>query len=799
MRAIKAGKPKTKRLIVFENAIICIILFVTYLGEYIMKIRFTFLIILSLLLSNICFSQSGWVSKFFNNTHTFTKILQRDSTNYIALCSDSKYYCKSSDAGNNWLCFQDYAFDSIYSYFDGQFVNAQTGWIVGLNSQFYDGAIFKTTNGGFNWIRQNSGFTNSGYYCLCFLDANTGWIGASGGTIGQLLKTTNGGTNWTIQDFPGAFQIRSVKFFNNNTGWISGPSGLLDRTTDGGITWLQKTVNNIPCSNSQYRNLFALNATECWVLVTCSPNYTLVYSHLFKTVDAGDNWNLMYSYTDSLNTNSHSFWYVNFINSTTGFSNGAFNFIIRTTNSGLIWNRIDVGSGGAYPIISSLLPINSNEIFAGGGFSGEGSSFYDPYNYILKSTNTGLNWIFKTYNWEYNFSRIVFPDINTGFVISDTGKIFKTSNNGSNWNLIFNNNNYRLKEIFFVNNSTGCIVANPTFYNYGRILRTTNSGINWTEAFNSPDLPIYSIKFTDQQNGWASCDSNRLLKTSNAGLNWNLINLSSDTTYDILCISFINNSTGWLLGHYFYPSYPSGYEINTIWKTSNSGINWSNIYDSLGFCYNYHIKFIDNFNGYKLSQYPYRLQKTTNGGINWFNLNVILTPFCLDFINQNTGWVGGRSGQATAVIYKTTNSGFTWTLQFSNPKSTIVNSVFALDSNNAWLCGDYSSIFTTTNGGGIIGINNINTQLPKSFSLYQNYPNPFNPVTRIKFDIPKSSNVKLVIYDVLGREVEILFNESKKPGTYEVNWDGSKYASGVYFYKLITDEFVETKKMVLLK
>jgi Secretion system C-terminal sorting domain len=88
---------------------------------------------------------------------------------------------------------------------------------------------------------------------------------------------------------------------------------------------------------------------------------------------------------------------------------------------------------------------------------------------------------------------------------------------------------------------------------------------------------------------------------------------------------------------------------------------------------------------------------------------------------------------------------------------------------------------------------------PESFSLQQNYPNPFNPITRIKFEIPNSSNTKIMIYDVLGKLVTSLVNKQLKPGSYEVEWDGSWYASGVYFYSLVTDEFVETKRMVLIK
>jgi hypothetical protein len=109
----------------------------------------------------------------------------------------------------------------------------------------------------------------------------------------------------------------------------------------------------------------------------------------------------------------------------------------------------------------------------------------------------------------------------------------------------------------------------------------------------------------------------------------------------------------------------------------------------------------------------------------------------------------------------------------------------------------------------LIGIKQISTEVPGSYMLYQNYPNPFNPATKIRFDIPadvkrQTSNVKLIIFDVLGREVATLVNEQLKPGTYEVEWpaptgDGSNYASGIYFYSLITEEFTETKRMVLVR
>ncbi|MFZ1319941.1 MAG: FG-GAP-like repeat-containing protein [Ignavibacteria bacterium] len=97
---------------------------------------------------------------------------------------------------------------------------------------------------------------------------------------------------------------------------------------------------------------------------------------------------------------------------------------------------------------------------------------------------------------------------------------------------------------------------------------------------------------------------------------------------------------------------------------------------------------------------------------------------------------------------------------------------------------------------GILPTSNI---VPDKFELHQNYPNPFNPVTNIKFDINRSSDVRLNIFDALGRKISEIINEKLQPGTYNAVFDGSDFSSGVYFYKLETDGFVETRRMILLK
>ena len=83
--------------------------------------------------------------------------------------------------------------------------------------------------------------------------------------------------------------------------------------------------------------------------------------------------------------------------------------------------------------------------------------------------------------------------------------------------------------------------------------------------------------------------------------------------------------------------------------------------------------------------------------------------------------------------------------------------------------------------------------------MSQNYPNPFNPSTKLKYSVPQTSRVQIKVYDVLGNEVATLVNEEKPAGVYEANWNAANLSSGVYFYQIKAGNYVETKKMILMK
>ncbi|RJP60167.1 MAG: T9SS C-terminal target domain-containing protein [Ignavibacteriales bacterium] len=107
---------------------------------------------------------------------------------------------------------------------------------------------------------------------------------------------------------------------------------------------------------------------------------------------------------------------------------------------------------------------------------------------------------------------------------------------------------------------------------------------------------------------------------------------------------------------------------------------------------------------------------------------------------------------------------------------------------------EYDRNFST-----IVSVDNEHKEVVNEFSLSQNYPNPFNPTSKIKYQIAKLGKVELKVYDILGREITTLVNDIKAPGIYEVTFNASQLASGVYFYRLISSDFVQTKKMMVIK
>jgi uncharacterized delta-60 repeat protein len=173
-----------------------------------------------------------------------------------------------------------------------------------------------------------------------------------------------------------------------------------------------------------------------------------------------------------------------------------------------------------------------------------------------------------------------------------------------------------------------------------------------------------------------------------------------------------------------------------------------------------------------------------------------------------TGYSWGSSTGIDCATVKYNSSGVQlWAARYNGPGNIgdAGNQLLLDGSGNVFVTGSsigsgtsydyvtikYSQIFS--------GLQPVSGEVPKEFSLFQNYPNPFNPVTNIKFNLPKSGNVILKVYDNKGGEAATLVNEFLQAGSYTADFEGTKFASGVYFYSIITDDFVQTRKMMLVK
>ena len=168
--------------------------------------------------------------------------------------------------------------------------------------------------------------------------------------------------------------------------------------------------------------------------------------------------------------------------------------------------------------------------------------------------------------------------------------------------------------------------------------------------------------------------------------------------------------------------------------------------------------------------------------------------------------IGSGAAQDYVTIRYNSDGVQEWVQRYNGPgnASDIPYSIAMDSSENIYVTGwswgsGTMSDFATVKYSKSIGIQPISIETPGQFSLSQNYPNPFNPVTKIKFAVPKVSFTKLVIYDVLGREVNILVSEQLRAGTYEVSFDGTNYPSGIYYYKLSGGDYSENRKMILIK
>ena len=707
-----------------------------------------YLLFLILFTTSTSSQNSDWVYRNPQPQNDFYAIKFFDqNTGYV--CGSKGIILKTVTGDNLWLNFSIGQTRNLYSMY---FFNVNHGIIVGDS-----GLIIRTTNGGTNWLRVTTGLSGA-LRCITFVNSTTGFIAGDNGVI---LKSTTDGTTWQVIN-NNSRNLRNIFFLDANTGFTVGDSGIFMKTSNAGANWSSQTLGG-------------MNLTCVWFTNQNTGYLTTEFSAPLKTTDGGLTWNTMDM--DYMNGSTNC---VKFTDQNTGFIVGQYIPIAKTTNAGLNW-----------------LEWNSNDLFMRNTMFD--ISFADTFLFISGIKGCLLRKSENTTKFlggsKDNFSAISFINENTGAAVGEN-KYLRTTNGGLNWNIDliggfnwFEGNIGYSTYIHFYSTTSGYRImynfAPGHWYFIEYLQKSTDAGLTWNITFGPAIGSIYAISETSGPTYIAT--SSGIYKNSGSG--WDTVyNPNPGIGYQD--ISFANQNTGIAIFNNPYEGYV---------RTSDGGSSWSLIPFTNTIDMN-KIQLLPSGTGYIIGDSTL-LSKTTDYGVSWnFIPHSILLDFLDEqFIDDNTGWLTGRflSSPYSSRLYYTSNGGNDL-IQIQSLCSFDVKGMSFINALTGFVSGDSGVVLKTTNGG-LSFVNPISYNVPDKFSLYQNYPNPFNPVTRIKFDITKREAVKLKIFDLLGREIKTLVNEQLQPGTYEFEWDGTKYSSGIYFYEIISDKYTETRKMVLIK
>jgi photosystem II stability/assembly factor-like uncharacterized protein len=382
------------------------------------------------------------------------------------------------------------------------------------------------------------------------------------------------------------------------------------------------------------------------------------------------------------------------------------------------------------------------------------------------------------------------------------------------------------------------------------VLRTTNGGNIWASVTgNLPAVDLYCLEAVDADRAWVGTATGQIYATANGGASWAQQPYGGIQSGFIDGIRFFDTQLGYALGDpptgssrfvvlgttdggstwNHIPNEPAGVtgeagwnnsfwwsdprhgwfgtNVSHIWRTADGGATWQNA--SSGGASSYALAFRDSLVGVAGHDNGF-VVRSADGGLSWSGISFpsTATVTALAFAPQQPmAW----ASTATELL-RSSDNGVSWTTQIMSPISGGITHLAFADSSSGW---------AVTNNGEVLhysplvlGVGTSPRLIPGGYSLAQNYPNPFNPATVISYQLPALSgvegsavsDVRLVVYDLLGREVAVLVDEREPAGTYEVRFDvqsvdgrGSGLASGVYIYRLTAGSCALSRKMVLLK
>lgn len=688
------------------------------------------------------------------------------------------------------------------------FINASNGFIAGNN-----GCLFRTIDGGTSWesipAPMNVDFTK-----ILFNDDLHGWIlgsylDLSYNSVPFLLKTTDGGILWDTETITDFALFTDIFFIDNLTGWCIGYGGKFFKTTDGGTTWINKSF--LPPHNADFYSVKFINEYEGFLTGSSSPYVLPDYFITGYTLDGGENWSFgvapqviegaefkmdmvydstliiagkngiilksedkSHRWSFGMNNPADNLYALDFLNTGTGIAGADSGYFLKSSDAGMHWSRFNTGIPSAMTSVQCL----SQNFFTAAGHDDQ----LQPV--ILTSSNAGAEWtdLVKKISNPISVWGIAVLDDQTVYISGNElnygdGYIYKTTDGGTNWTQSYLSSSNEMHEISSPYPNMVFAVAQTRYTYENMFLKSTDGGQNWSSQVLGTGNSLNWISVPDPQTIY--CASEYIIyKSIDNGVTWDTVYQAQYPLFSDM--QFLTADLGFAI------SRPAG----DLYKTTDGGESWNqnNIAQDYSLC---SIYFLSENIGYAFG--GYNLYRTIDGGLTWSNIYSSNSQFLdLVFNDEMNGWA-----VCDFRIYSTTDSGITWERDFATyPYLTHLG---FRPHVSLWTAGIYCSIlkYNTPLPSSITIGQNLN--LPAEFALLQNYPNPFNPSTTIRYDIPQASQVTIKIFDALGAESAVLLNEFKQPGRYTVEWNAKKFASGVYYYTIKAANFVQTKKMILLK
>jgi photosystem II stability/assembly factor-like uncharacterized protein len=656
-------------------------------------------------------------------------------------------------------------------------------WVAGEG-----GTLLISTNAGVNFTLSTIGAADN-INSMYFTDINTGWVCCSNGKI---YKSTNAGVNWISQASPVSVSLKIIKFVNASTGFSAGDGGTVIITTNGGVTWVQSAT-------PMNKNILAGDISGSTIMVSLPDGWVL------RSTNLGNTW----SSIDYKVTTKPDITGLVMMNANTYLSCGVGGFIRKSTDGGATFTYQN------NPLHLDLKTMYFKDSLRGWCISGN-------TNVILRTTNGGDNWYAptgttQTLSWVlkiplafYTSSGNVFyqsPWNKREIFVTNSNKVMRSLDVGETWVQVGTQMPYGyISNSFFVSpkdtNIFLCAIDSSDNV-HGKVLRSTNYGQTWTETFSgnrsSDGIPMEMDPNHTDTIYYGPTDS-IIFRSTNFGLTW--ASVSSQFFENICQIKVLpGNSNTIIVGSAAF----IGNGTAKVRRSTDWGATWSlrdsnvgpypevpaiatSLLDSIIYCNQYR----GNFNN--------GVKRSFDKGATWSHVNIDISPWGLDISKDDPNvfvyapW-DYSSGTAAYITY---NKGvqFTPMPALSAPANF---AVYFYNRRTLFLQQATGIYKLKVDISTPIGIQPVSTEIPKEFSLQQNYPNPFNPNTNIRFSIPKQSGVRVEVYDAIGRSINVLVDERLNPGIYNVQWDASGFSSGVYYYRINTDTYTETRKMILLK